>query len=711
MNHVKNHSSDTLASVWIADNSDGTYTNNILWADYPDTDVIRVEDTYYLISTSMHLFPGAPILSSKDLIHWKYHSYALPYGQLLLLANEGHSLDLLNEHIYDKGAWAGSLRYHPILKKFYYLVNMQDGTPEEYAILSVADDAAGPWKLYRLSQRLYDPGLLFDDDGTAYVVHGQGQLYLSRLKLIDSLTGEYIVDDTFVAPDDNNHYDKPLYDYKEGYYNEGAHAYKIKDTYYILSTPTWAGTDTKKEICIQTKDIVNGPYSVSDIHSSFMNFGENGIHQGGIVDVPQTNGESEWWSVIFQDRHKLGRTPTLQPVFWEKDENNLEWPMIGARNKKGCLAVSTFQKPTITTNFPAISSKIIQYFDDFSEKELDLCWQWNHIPDDSKWSLAERPGYLRLYTATVTTDFSRAQNTLRQRVIGPQSTATVRLVIQQMKPGDIAGLAVHQQDYNYIGIKSSENGEEKKIIINDNGKEMATVSLPSDISEVWIRATTVKMEYRNQFSYSFDGINYTQLGDTYEMHYGNYVGMGFGVFHFATKQLGGFIDIDSFEINTSTLNENLKPFGTKIEAEHYDNQKYELQQNVKAQHLHNPLTTWTADSHPTSLLTKWGSAFDLSLDNLHNGDWVQYNQVDLANGALNFIARISSIATGGKLEVRLNHWDGPLLASLKLPCTENREVFQEIHGDMDTSITGTQTIYLVYYGPDKICRVNWFLFR
>ena len=120
MNHVKNHSSDTLASVWIADNSDGTYTNNILWADYPDTDVIRVEDTYYLISTSMHLFPGAPILSSKDLIHWKYHSYALPYGQLLLLANEGHSLDLLNEHIYDKGAWAGSLRYHPILKKFYY---------------------------------------------------------------------------------------------------------------------------------------------------------------------------------------------------------------------------------------------------------------------------------------------------------------------------------------------------------------------------------------------------------------------------------------------------------------------------------------------------------------------------------------------------------------------------------------------------------------
>ena len=34
--------------------------NPMLWADVPDPDVIRVGDTFYLVSTTMHLMPGAP---------------------------------------------------------------------------------------------------------------------------------------------------------------------------------------------------------------------------------------------------------------------------------------------------------------------------------------------------------------------------------------------------------------------------------------------------------------------------------------------------------------------------------------------------------------------------------------------------------------------------------------------------------------------------
>lgn len=707
----KTFSSNTLASAWIANNADETYTNNVLWADYPDTDVIRVEDTYYLISTSMHLFPGAPILSSKDLIHWEYHSYALPYDQLLALANPGHSLDLQEDQIYDKGAWAGSIRYNPRLKKFYYLVNMQDGTDEEYALLSVADQAAGPWKIYRLSQRLYDPGLLFDDDGTAYVIHGQGQLYVTRLRLVDKNTGEYAVDENFIEPDENNHYDKPIFDYQEGYYNEGAHAYKINESYYILSTPTWTGTDTKKEICIQTKDLVNGPCVVKDIHASFMNFGENGIHQGGIVDVPQVDGKSEWWSIIFQDRHKLGRTPTLQPVFWETDNDGLTWPMIGAKGKEGYLAVSTFQKPTIELSEPVISSEKVQYFDDFSSDSLDLCWQWNHVPDDNKWSLTERPGHLRLYTATVTQNLSKAQNTLRQRVIGPESSATIKLELSHMLPGDIAGLTVHQKDYNYIGVKCLNDSGEKVLIINDNGNELISKILPPNTTTLWLRATARKMEYRSEFDYSFDGIQYHRLGDIYEMHYGNYVGMGYGAFYFATEQLGGHIDIDFFEINTQTTNNNLKPFQTKIEAEHYDNQKYELFPETKAHHLHNPLTTWTADTYPTELLTKWGNSYDLTVSNLHDGDWVQYNQIDLGSGATQFQIRASATQENGKIEVRLGSVDGELITTVDLPQTKDPELFEDSFSTIQIPIQGIQKIFLIYYGPDNNCRINWFMFN
>ena len=38
---------------------DSLIHNPMLWADVPDPDVIRVGDTYYLVSTTMHLMPGA----------------------------------------------------------------------------------------------------------------------------------------------------------------------------------------------------------------------------------------------------------------------------------------------------------------------------------------------------------------------------------------------------------------------------------------------------------------------------------------------------------------------------------------------------------------------------------------------------------------------------------------------------------------------------
>ena len=49
--------------------------NPMLWADVPDPDVIRVGDTFYLVSTTMHLMPGAPVMASKDLKNWKTVSY------------------------------------------------------------------------------------------------------------------------------------------------------------------------------------------------------------------------------------------------------------------------------------------------------------------------------------------------------------------------------------------------------------------------------------------------------------------------------------------------------------------------------------------------------------------------------------------------------------------------------------------------------------
>ena len=43
------------------------FVNPVINADVPDPDVIRVGDDFYMVSTTMHLMPGAPIMKSKDL--------------------------------------------------------------------------------------------------------------------------------------------------------------------------------------------------------------------------------------------------------------------------------------------------------------------------------------------------------------------------------------------------------------------------------------------------------------------------------------------------------------------------------------------------------------------------------------------------------------------------------------------------------------------
>lgn len=63
--------------VWTPDNGDGTFTNPLMWGDWPDPDVIRVGDDFYLVSTSMHYVPGSPVAKSKDLVNWEIVGYAV----------------------------------------------------------------------------------------------------------------------------------------------------------------------------------------------------------------------------------------------------------------------------------------------------------------------------------------------------------------------------------------------------------------------------------------------------------------------------------------------------------------------------------------------------------------------------------------------------------------------------------------------------------
>jgi len=72
-----------VAQITHSDNNDGTYINPVIFADFPDPDVIFVADTYYMVSTTMFIFPGVTILKSYDLVNWEYCSTPLRFQSLL----------------------------------------------------------------------------------------------------------------------------------------------------------------------------------------------------------------------------------------------------------------------------------------------------------------------------------------------------------------------------------------------------------------------------------------------------------------------------------------------------------------------------------------------------------------------------------------------------------------------------------------------------
>jgi beta-xylosidase len=523
-----------FAQKFQADNGDGTFTNPVIAADYPDPDVIRVDSVYYFVSTTMFVFPGVTILKSYDLINWEYCSNALPRFDF----NKCYDLDGCNR--YGRGQWATSLKFHN--GKFHILFI----TLDEGGFYLTADKAEGPWEINRLPKGFYDPGLFFDDDGKIYVAHGYNKISITE------------VDNNLVAKSD----DVLVYtgDIRRGL--EGAHVYKINDYYYLYCT--YGGLDGF-QVALRSKNIY-GPYEQKVVIRDTTHGPNFGIHQGALIET-QTG---EWWTMLFVDSGPFGRFPSLQPVTWVDG-----WPMVGVDGK----AVVTFRKPNVGKEYPI---KILPTSDEFDmpigesgNPELNMQWGWNHNPEPTKWSLKENPGFLRLKTVTVVDSLQKARNTLTQRMFAYYSDditseATIKMEFENMKDGDIAGLAVFQNPYAYIGIKKS-NGHHYIIMVN-NGKLIDSIKV--DKTKIYLRASaffgsgaaplyggkSVSGSGNASFSYSLDNDSFTKIGNELNMRFNLkvFTGNKFCLFNYATKEVGGYVEFDWFRTNPSKVVFNKK---------------------------------------------------------------------------------------------------------------------------------------------------------
>eukprot|EP01136_Pigoraptor_vietnamica_P019678 Opistho-1_new@67569 len=186
------------------------------------------------------------------------------------------------------------------------------------------------------------------------------------------------------------------------------------------------------------------------------------------------------------------------------------------------------------------------------EPALPLVWQWNHNPDNNLWSVTERKGFLRLKTARIDSSFVLVRNTLTQRTIGPVCSGITSLDISKMKEGDFAGLSLLQKDFGWAGVKI-ENGEKSIVMYsNASGKPIEVQKVPLKQNTIFLMA---ECDFRNRadkgyFFYSFDAKNWKPIGEAIKMPYTipHFMGYRFGLFNYATKNVGGYADFDFFKI-------------------------------------------------------------------------------------------------------------------------------------------------------------------
>ena len=301
----------------------------------------------------------------------------------------------------------------------------------------------------------------------------------------------------------------------------------------------------RREVCYRA-DKITGPYEKKVIlETEFQGYG--GVGQGCIVDSPDGN----WYGFIFQDRGGIGRVPTLMPCRWVDG-----WPMLGD-------AEGRVPESMLMNTFPNECKGSIMGSDDFSDTKLSLNWQWNHNPLDDCWSLTERPGFLRLKTGRVVDNLFLAPNTLTQRMNAPECSGIIAMDVSKMKDGDIAGFTAFNGLSGVLAVLK-ENGEKHlvmstqsvslskkdKRVTDVKVEEKERVACKKDLVYLRIDGDFANKKDEATFYYSYDNKEWIRIGEPCKMIFDYtrfFMGSKFAIFNYATKSLGGYVDIDYFK--------------------------------------------------------------------------------------------------------------------------------------------------------------------
>ncbi len=484
-------------SPWRPDRGDGTYANPVLFADYSDPDVVRVDGDYYLVSSSFGNVPGLPMLHSRDLVSWTI---------------VGHALQRLPPDFdrprHGKGVWAPSIRHHGGRLWIFW------GDPDAGLYMTTAERAEGPWHepfLVKPARGLIDPCPLWDDDGRLYLVHAWAK---SRAGFNAVLT---VVE---LSPDGRRVLGEGRTVFEGGAKHptiEGPKLYK-RDGWYWIFAPA-GGVKPGWQVALRSRSVY-GPYEDRIVLAQGRT-GVNGPHQGAWVSAPD-GGD---WFLHFQDRGAYGRVVHLQPMRWRDG-----WPVMGddADGDGTGEPVASARKPVAGE-----PPREPQASDEFDGASLGLQWQWQANPDASWWSVVD--GALRLSAvphASPADTLWAAGHLLLQKLPAPAFTATTLLDPGGLREGEEAGLVVMGRDYAVLTVSPGADGVRLSLRVcpeaDASGTETEASARPVGAGPIELRVEVTEGAIC-RFSARAGGGVFRPIGDPFPAREGMWIGAKIGV--------------------------------------------------------------------------------------------------------------------------------------------------------------------------------------
>lgn len=494
------------------DQGNGTYINPVLPADYSDIDAIRVGGTYYAIASTFQFSPGETILRSKDLVNWTIAGHAVSdLNQISKQLNWKH----MNR--YGRGIWAGAIRYHDHQFWIYF------GTPNEGYFMTTARHASGPWA--PLHQVLKGPG--WDDCCPIWVRKRGG--HGAQGYLVGTSFAQHYKIHLFKLTANGEHLEKGFD--KVIHQSPGSEAnklYRIHGWFYHIYSDTRTG---QRVVMAERSRRLTGPWQTRQLNhvNPRVDFAPN---QGGIVQIPDGN----WWFFTQQGTGNwAGREDCLLPVTWINS-----WPIIGRVGRDG-IGNMVWQHKKPINGFPMVTP---QTSDNFNKNMLAVQWQWNYQPRNSKWSLTQRPGWLRLHAFRPLQkgNLWKAGNTLTQCSMNAQHClVTMKMDISGMANGQQAGLCHFGHTYSTLGLHKSRG--RTRLIFNNNGKITPGPLVHSAI--IYLRSAWGQHAHSRYF-YSLNGKHFKRFGGMYKLTWGNYRGDRIGIFCYNNRGPAGHVDVDWF---------------------------------------------------------------------------------------------------------------------------------------------------------------------